>query len=148
MIDHFDKEYAFLSNFYPTIITENYEDVEIIYPTVEHAYQAGKTLDLKTKIAISNLSSPGAAKSMGRKITLRSGWERSKVSFMKLLIYKKFEDPELREQLLNTEDEWLVEGNFWHDNFWGNCQCSKCENIIGRNQLGHILMEVRNKIKK
>lgn len=32
----------------------------------------------------------------------------------------------------------------WHDNFWGNCTCVKCENIEGQNWLGKLLMKVRD----
>ena len=40
-IDKFKNEHEFLSNFYPSPITIE----DITYPTVEHAFQAAKTLD-------------------------------------------------------------------------------------------------------
>ena len=39
--------------------------------------------------------------------------------------------------------EEIVEGNYWHDNYWGNCTCDKCKNIEGQNKLGKILMKIR-----
>ena len=58
----------------------------------------------------------------------------------------KFSIKGLKEKLLATGDEELVEGNFWHDNFWGVCSCSKCGNK-GQNKLGKLLMQVREEIK-
>lgn len=45
MICFFDKRYSFLSNFYPTPITDN----GIIYPTNEHFFQAMKTTDVEER---------------------------------------------------------------------------------------------------
>ena len=69
MIDiiRFNSEYVFLSNFYPSLITID----GIKYPTVEHAYQAAKTMDRREKLAIAAARSPGQAKKIGRKSFLR-----------------------------------------------------------------------------
>ena len=53
--------------------------------------------------------------------------------------YEKFTNNDalhLKERLLKTGKEELVEGNTWHDNYWGNCTCEKCKNIAGQNKLG------------
>jgi hypothetical protein len=55
---------------------------------------------------------------------------------------------QLAEMLLITEDAELIEFNVWHDNFYGNCECLKCKDIVGRNELGKILMKIRNEIKE
>ena len=44
---------------------------DTVYRTVEHVFQAAKSLDIKERIRISKLSSPGAAKKAGRKLELR-----------------------------------------------------------------------------
>ena len=54
----------------------------------------------------------------------------------------KFEIPELREALLNTDNAKLIEGNWWGDKFWGIC------NGVGENNLGKLLMEVRDEIRR
>ena len=59
----------------------------------------------------------------------------------------KFSDPILKEKLLATGNEKLEEGNWWHDNFWGNCYCPKCKNIEGVNKLGKLLMLLRKELK-
>ncbi len=53
----------------------------------------------------------------------------------------------LREMLLATGDEELVEGNYWCDNFWGACWCPDCEGKEKHNHLGRILMKIREEAK-
>ncbi len=55
-------------------------DIDTTYPTVEHAFQAAKSLDIKERIHISKLNSPGAAKKAGRKLKLRADWEEIKLA--------------------------------------------------------------------
>ena len=129
MIVEFDGEYAFLSNFYDSPIF--YEG--ITYPTNEHFFQAMKTLDL--------------AKRMGRNVQLRPDWEKVKVDVMRTGLMLKFTDAALAEKLLATGDEELVEGNWWHDNTWGNCHCTECSRKGGRNLLGMLLMELRKELQ-
>ena len=42
----------------------------------------------------------------------------------------------------------LLEGNYWHDNYWGDCKCKTCEKTEGQNKLGRILMIVRKEIRR
>ena len=144
MINCFDKEWAFLSNFYESEI----EFEGIVYPTNEHFFQAMKTLDIDERRAIANALTPGKAKRMGRRVTLRSDWEEVKEEVMFLGLCLKFADDQLADWLLETGDEELVEGTTWHDNEWGNCTCEKCKNIPGKNKLGKLLMKVRGMIKE
>jgi ribA/ribD-fused uncharacterized protein len=139
MIDFFDGEYAFLSNFYnASCIFE-----EKLYPTVEHAFQAAKSLDHAERDWIAAAGSPGLAKRLGRRINLRPDWEKVKFDVMEECLRSKFADPVLKQKLLATGDKELVEGNYWHDNTYGNCSCEKCKDIVGRNMLGNILMKLR-----
>ena len=143
MIDCFDKEWAFLSNFYESEI----EFEGITYPTNEHFFQAMKTLDINERLAIANCRTPGQAKRMGRRVALRPDWEDVKESVMLEGLCLKFADEQLADWLLETGDEELVEGTTWHDNEWGNCSCPKCAHIEGKNKLGRLLMIVRDMIK-
>ena len=142
-ISNFDGEYRFLSNFYNSPIIYN----GVTFPTVEHFFQAMKTLNPAKIIEIKDAPTPGKAKRLGRNIVLRPDWEQVKVSIMKTALRLKFDNTELREKLLATGDSYLIEGNTWHDNFWGSCNCKRCENH-GRNMLGQLLMEVREEISK
>ena len=143
IIDKFENEYAFLSNFYPSPVQEN----GITYPTIEHYFQAQKTTVPFERVAIANAATPGQAKREGRRITLRKDWERVKDDVMLQGLRLKFAIPELAEKLLTTGDAELVEGTTWHDNIWGNCSCPQCEDIPGENRLGKLLMQVREEIK-
>jgi ribA/ribD-fused uncharacterized protein len=145
-IYRFVNEYEFLSNFYPAIII--FEGVR--YLTLEHAFVASKTLDKQFRKRIARLPAKdaGLAKSMGRKCKLRPGWDEIKIRMMKDFLFQKFSQEPFKTKLLETGDQELVEGNYWHDNFWGDCICEKCDELIpGENNLGKLLMEVRQKLK-
>ena len=143
MIIDFNGKYAFLSNFYPS--TFAHDGIE--YPTVEHFFQAAKTLDIKEKKAIAAAATPGEAKRMGRKVQLRPNWESIKEYYMELGLRLKFAKPSLRQKLLETGSNELIEGNSWHDNEWGSCYCARCQNIAGKNKLGKLLMKLREELQ-
>lgn len=133
-IDRFAGEFAFLSSFYPCEVALG----GVAYPSVEHAFQAAKTDDRGERKRIRRAPTPGQAKRLGRRLTLRPGWECERVQVMRVLVLQKFaRHAELRERLLATRGRELVEGNDWGDRFWGVCGGA------GQNRLGHILMEVR-----
>lgn len=131
-------EWGFLSNFYPSHVI--YEGV--CYPTVEHAYQAAKTLDVNERLAIAEQATPGRAKRAGRKVTLRADWEQVKVPIMHALLLSKFEGfPDLARRLQATGDREIVEANDWGDVFWG------VSGGYGENMLGKLLMQVRTELR-
>jgi len=139
-ISSFKKEFEFLSNFYAA----SFVQAGFLWPTVEHAYQAAKTTSDYNKRKIRDAKTPGIAKYVGSCVTLREDWEQVKVSIMTELVWLKFEqNSKLRDKLLCTYPIELIEGNYWHDNFWGDCFCKKCTDIKGRNMLGYILMQIR-----
>ena len=140
----FSGAYHFLSNFAPAQVKLDGVD----YPTVEHAYQAAKTLEPEGRERIRAASTPDLARKMGRKLALRPDWPEVKVEVMRDLVRQKFEGrPDLQKLLLATGDAELVEGNTWHDNFWGQCRCSRCAGATGLNWLGRVLMEERMRLR-
>ena len=81
------------------------------------------------------------AKRKGRRIRLRSDWEKIKYIKMYSVCYAKFtQNPDLKEKLLQTGNEILEEGNDWGDKIWGTV------NGEGENNLGKILMEIRKEL--
>lgn len=137
-INSFTGEYRFLSNFWPCkILIYNTE-----FASVEHAYQAAKTMNEKEKEYIKNAPTAGEAKRRARKITLREDWEKIKLILMWELLRKKFSHPVLANLLLETEDAVLIEGNTWGDKFWGICDGE------GKNYLGIMLMKIREELKE
>lgn len=142
-ISQFKNEFEFLSNFYISPFVWN----GYCWNTVEHAYQSAKAKFSNDKWLIRTAKTPAIAKKLGRKVNLRGDWEQVKVSIMTELVWLKFEyNPTLRDMLLNTDSAELIEGNYWHDNFWGDCFCPKCKEGKGKNVLGFILMKVRDGI--
>lgn len=142
-ITAFEDKYEFLSNFYPSKVKLGNE----VYPTVEHAFQAAKTLDENWRRAIRNAPFPGKAKSLGQKCPIRPDWEKIKFKIMHALLESKFKEPILRKQLLSTGDAFLIEGNGWGDEIWGACFYANSEDFEGENWLGYLLMLVRSKIE-
>lgn len=134
----FKGEYAFLSNFSTWDGLIFYRND--LYPTVEHAYQAAKTTIPEEREAIRNAPTPGQAKRLGRKCTLRLDWEDIKLVVMEQLLRIKFLNVKLAEQLIATGDEELIEGNHWGDAFWGRVQNGHGP---GENHLGRLLMKIR-----
>lgn len=49
----------------------------------------------------------------------------------------------LKNKLKTTGNTTIIEGNYWHDNFWGSCHCLKCKGK-GQNHLGNLLMKIRD----
>lgn len=152
MITSFKEDkYAFLSNFYPCVISDTVQYVanKNIYffnwPTAEHYYQSLKTKDVSEKEKIMACETPGIAKRVGKRLTIREDWDDIKLDVMLLVVSEKFkQNPELRNMLIKTFPQKLVEGNYWHDNFWGDCSCNMCIFEIKYNHLGKILETVRN----
>lgn len=128
-----------LSNFHPSNIRMAGED----YPTVEHAYQALKAINRTDQKWIREAPTPSLAKKYGRKVTIRGDWHKMRVPLMTALLNQKFRPgtPE-HEYLMSTGDAELVEGNWRGDTFWGVCAGE------GENQLGNILMEIRDSFRK
>ena len=135
-IDVFKGKYAFLSNFF----------IEPDNTHVEAEYQQAKCISPVDSLRLITPSGwympPAKAKRFGKTVRLRPDWESVKLQIMEDLVMAKFADHEdLRSKLLATGDAQLIEGNHWHDFFWGVCNCGKCPE--GQNHLGKILMKVR-----
>lgn len=134
VINRFDKEYRFLSNFYEAPVTYN----GVTYRNNEAAFQAQKCVERAHEFAD---MSAAEAKSAGRHAPLRPDWENVKINIMHDIVFEKFlHNAELKDKLLATEGYDLVEGNTWGDRFWGRC------NGAGKNHLGQILMLVREEL--
>ncbi len=134
IIQEFKGKYRFLSNFWPASVKLD----NTIYPSVEHAYQAAKTLDGEEREGICRARTPGRAKREGRKVKIRGDWGSMKVKVMENLLRQKFATGELRSLLMQTAGRTLIEGNNWGDTFWGICKGR------GRNVLGCLLMKIRD----
>lgn len=140
-IEHFRKHYYFLSNFFRSTIT--YKGHQ--FPTVEHAFQAAKCTSTADFEKILNCETPYQAKKLGLLVAIQDNWDSKRVDIMRQILKEKFcKNPHLKELLVNTGQRKIVEGNYFHDNYWGQCMCEEHRNIQGENMLGKLLMEIRN----
>lgn len=137
MIDSFYGKYRFLSNFYEVPVLYN----GLTYRNSEAAFHAQKTLNENERLKFTQLD-PSAAKRLGRSIQMREDWLDVREQVMYEVCLAKFtQNQRLKNMLLATGDELLVEGNTWNDKFWGVC------NGRGLNRLGETLMRIRNELK-
>jgi ribA/ribD-fused uncharacterized protein len=143
IIDEFRGKYFFLSNFYVCRMRIG----KYSYSTVEHYFQSQKAIHSYDEKYIIDSDSPKEAKRRGRQVLIKENWEIIKKEVMLKALYAKFKIPKMKIKLLNTKDAYLIEGNVWHDNYWGDCRCYRCQKITGKNILGILLMEVRSKIE-
>ncbi|MFV2013830.1 MAG: NADAR family protein [Candidatus Heimdallarchaeota archaeon] len=140
----FVKEYRFLSNFFPCVVIAN----DINFPSVEHYYQAMKTDEEAVQKRVAATLNATDAKGFGQKIQqdedlMRKDFHTHKLKIMTEGLLQKFEpNTLLAEKLLSTEGYLLIEGNYWHDNYWG----VDFKTGIGENKLGILLMRIREKL--
>jgi ribA/ribD-fused uncharacterized protein len=155
---YFDRDRAafrFLSHFWPAPI----ELDGLLWPTVEHYYQAQKSHDPVYREAVRMAPAPGVAKRLAaqpsapRKISSdswfkrhgvepRPDWHEVKLDLMRRADMAKFtQHPKLAQLLLDTLDAELVEDSptepFWGIGPDGN----------GANWAGKVLMEIRDKLR-
>lgn len=168
---HFEKKidkfrHTFLSNFHKVNIPWR----GMTFPSVEHAYQSAKfdsnalenipvslwhTIEdmLEQTIPVTanfftRESRSGSIKKVANLLTekkfIRDNWDEIRVETMIELLITKFSLEEMKNQLILTENKYLIEGNDWKDTFWGACK--EKGRYRGRNILGFILMNIRDKI--
>ena len=143
-ITSFRHSASFLSNCYPVLI----EIDGIVYPSVEHAYQAQKSNKESAQKTIANAFSAEIAQKLGRDLHLRSDWDKVRLKVMEKCLQTKFKPgSELANLLLQTGNDELVKGNFDHDQYFGTCLCEKHRKISGRNKLGKLLMSIRKELQ-
>lgn len=147
-IDSFSGHWNALSNFHQCKVLYN----GLYYNSVEAAYQAAKMDHAHSSAAkvraLLTKDTPFEAKAVGNLVPLREDWEQVKVVIMRDILRNKFaQNTNCRLLLLSTDNCNLVEGNIWHDNFWGSCKCPRCGDK-GANHLGKLLMEIRSDLRE
>ncbi|MTJ09522.1 MULTISPECIES: NADAR family protein [unclassified Anabaena] len=135
------EEYGCFSNF------SNHGFVldELYWSTSEHYFQAQKFVGTPYLEKLRLVKTPKEAAKMGRQRTLplRPDWEKVKDNIMRNAVLCKFSThANIKEILLSTGNEELVEKSPI-DYYWG-CGADGS----GKNMLGIILMEVREKLQK
>lgn len=119
---------------------------KIPYLSVEHAYQAAKTLDPAVRKRIAELIGENPqyfglpAKSAGRKVAMDPEFPTRKVKVMDYLLREKFKQPRFLEALKSTGGAPIVEIDpRGYDKFWAMTESGE-----GQNQLGRLLELIRS----
>ena len=113
------------------------------WASVEHAYQAQKCVDPDEYHNIWITPKCNDARLLGQKVKMRDNWDlflKDKVMY-ECVLAKFLQDKDLRDQLMATGDEELIEDSPV-DSYWG-CGADGA----GKNNLGKILMKVRQELK-
>lgn len=138
-----DKPYGVFSNLYRREIL--FESA--LYPTAEHAYQAGKARKDAVRDWLMAAPSPSLLAMAAHGLyywDVTPGWSTKKFARMRGVLVAKFsQHADLRNILLATGNARLVE-SATTDNpvnrLWGEV------NGVGKNLLGKLLMEVRHEL--
>lgn len=138
-----DKPYGPFSNLFRRPVEFEGE----VYPTSEHAYQAGKARKDAVKKWLMSAPSPALLAMAAHGLyywDVAPGWSRTKFDRMRRILRAKFtQHPDFCELLLGTGDARLVEAAT-EDNpvnrLWGEV------NGVGENMLGKMLMELRSEL--
>lgn len=136
-----EKPYGAFSNLYPCSV----EFEGVIYPTAEHAYQAGKALKPAVRDWILAAPTPALAAMAAHGLytwDVVPDWAEIKFNRMRGVLAAKFgQHPELALLLVSTGDAPIVEAatvNNAVNRLWGRVDGK------GQNMLGLMLMEIRS----
>jgi ribA/ribD-fused uncharacterized protein len=140
-----EKPYGVFSNLFRCEITfENR-----VFPTAEHAYQAGKAAKPAVREWILQAPTPALAAMAAHGLytwDVVPNWASIKVDRMRAVLRAKFSQHEnLKQLLLETGTRRLVEAGTTNNavnRFWGEVDGK------GENTLGKLLMEVREELRK
>ncbi len=116
----------------------------ITWASVEHYYQAQKTLNAAFAQKIHDAATCADAKALGNSPDLdrRADWDTWKVLAMRRALFAKFtQHADLRALLLGTDDAILHE-NSMVDYYWG-----LGETRTGLSMLGKLLMALREELR-
>ena len=139
-----EKPYGALSNLYRRELVFEGE----VFPTSEHAYQAGKARKPEVRQWLMAAPTPALLAMAAHGLyywDIAPGWSTSKFDRMGAVLRAKFgQHPDLAELLISTGDARLVESASVDNKvnrLWGEVKG------VGQNMLGIILMEVREELR-
>lgn len=116
----------------------------LLFATSEQLYFALCYREVIEPSVWANMANGYEAKAYKKTLVSNGLTPQNTMNSMRRALEAKFWHPTPEQGfLLRTGEEELVEGNYWHDNFWGACTCIKCKDIPKQNHLGKLLMEQR-----
>ena len=138
------NEYGFLSN--QITLDKPILFDGLAYYSIEAFYYAMKTSDKdkRRKIAQLNIKQSSAAvKSIGKTIPEKPDWYIQKWAVLLYALRDKFSQTRYKQLLLNTENLYIEETNWWGDCYFG----VDIKSGLGFNIHGCMIMHVRNEIR-
>jgi ribA/ribD-fused uncharacterized protein len=139
-----EKPYGALSNLYRRELVFEGQ----VFPTSEHAYQAGKARKPEVRQWLMAAPTPALLAMAAHGLyywDISPGWSSLKFDRMRAVLRAKFgQHPDLAELLLSTGNARLVESatvDSKVNRVWGEVKG------VGQNMLGIILMEVREELR-
>jgi len=154
LITQFKGQYEFLDLAYYCLT----EFDGAIYNSAEAAFLAAQFDDPYFRSMFRNPALPiWKARELAKRLQKRHDWtpELSIELTWQVTLDKFSRSLNLRSLLLATHHERIVAENNWHEQFWGLCICNMRQGKYGRkdaclvpgsNQLGEILMSVRDRL--
>lgn len=158
-ITRFRDQHYFLSSMFPLPNGVETRDGHVVR-SVEVGYQADKWINFpEIRRRFLGMRSGYEAKRHSRALEAR-GYEpivgardqtlidEKKVQTMRWYVAQKFmRNQNVTTRLLATGDQIIIEGNHWDDDFFGACLDENGQ-LVGRNNLGLILMEARDLLQE
>jgi len=139
-----ERPYGAFSNLYRIPVELDGE----VYPTAEHAYQAGKPRKPEVRKWLMSAPSPALLAMAAHGLyywDVMPGWSTTKFDRMRRVLRAKFAQHEdLKALLLDTGNARLVEAatvDSEVNRLWGEV------NGLGKNMLGMLLMELREQLR-
>ncbi|MFZ5635419.1 MAG: NADAR family protein [Pseudomonadota bacterium] len=139
-----ERPYGAFSNLY----RREFEFEGEVFPTAEHAYQAGKARKPEVRAWLMSAPSPALLAMAAHGLyywDVSPGWSTKKFDRMKRILLAKFtQHDDLKRLLLETGESRLVESatvDSAVNRLWGEV------NGVGQNKLGQLLMEVRAELR-
>lgn len=146
--DENDPVFFYPKEFYPfdNFSAFQVEWRDVLWPTVEHAYQAAKFMGVSSDVVelIKNARSPHDAQKIANeyKVQRVTDWNEIKVGIMKEINRCKIDQhPYVLKKLLESGNRIIIEDS-WRDSEWG-----WGENRNGENLLGKLWMELREEYR-
>lgn len=140
-----ERPYGAFSNLYRREIEFEGE----LFPTSEHAYQAGKARRVEVRQWLMRAPSPALVAMAAHGLyywDVAPGWSRTKFDRMRRVLRAKFtQHQDLQNLLLSTGHARLIECatvNNEVNRLWGEV------NGVGKNMLGTLLMELRAQLQE
>lgn len=117
----------------------------VVWPTVEHYYQAMRFRSPGLQKLIQSASNPRAARWLAKKNfwRMRIDWKKVRETYMTRAVYTKcLSNSEVANALLETGDKKIIETS-QYDYYWGRGRDGR-----GQNKYGAVLMNVRLQLLK